>query len=102
MSKADEMFEKLGFKKICRKYRIIYAIKHDFLIPDSLITFYKKYKWVGANFNLDMQELKAINEKCKELGWIEDKSKQSNLKVIIDGIDTDKIIEETRKEMKEE
>lgn len=71
MSKADEMFENLGYTKEVRKKHIRYFIKNGFLLPDSEISFDRNYKWVSANFNLDMQELQAINQKCKELGWIE-------------------------------
>ena len=64
---ADEMFEKLEYKrKVTRRY-IVYYIKNGILIPDSRIIFDKRYKWVSANFNLDMQELQAINKKVKEL-----------------------------------
>ena len=71
MSKADEKFENFGYeRKVTRRY-IIYYIKNGILITDSRIIFDKRYKWVSANFNLDMQELQAINEKVKELGWNE-------------------------------
>ena len=72
MSKADKMFENLGFQKEVRKKQTRYFIKNRLLIPDSEIIFNKKYKWVSSNFNLDMQELQAINGKCKELKWIEE------------------------------
>ena len=69
MSKADEMFEELGyinhfevsnaevFKKGCRNYF-------------RQIAFNKTTKSVMVNYYLSMQELKAINEKCKELNWL--------------------------------
>lgn len=72
MSEADEMFEKLDYKKIEKSNKIIYREKMGLLIPNAEIVFYKNDKWIGVNFNLDMQELKAINLKCKELGWIEE------------------------------
>lgn len=47
MSKADEMFKKLGYKSFTK-----ISCYHD----------------AG---DITMQELQAINLKCKELGWIE-------------------------------
>ena len=70
MSEADEMFEKLDYKKIEKSNKIIYREKMGLLIPIAEIVFYKNNKWIRVNFNLDMQELKAINKKCEELGWI--------------------------------
>ena len=67
---ADEMFEKLDYKKIEKSNKIIYREKMGLLIPNAEIVFYKNNKWIGVNFNLDMQELKAINKKCEELEWI--------------------------------
>ena len=65
MSKADEMFDELGYiKKHDNRRHIVYKLGL------TTIEFTHKNKWVFANCNLDMQELKAINEKCKELGWL--------------------------------
>ena len=82
MSKADEMFEKLGFEK---KYQLNTYNK----IWGQL--FYNKKSMVNISFDYErhlicayitpydkqeqpayitMQELQAINEKCKELGWV--------------------------------
>lgn len=64
MSKADEIFDKLGYeKKHDNKRRITYKNRL------GKIEFYQKNKWIYISFNLDMQELQAINEKVKELGW---------------------------------
>lgn len=69
MSKADEMFEKLGYEKDDTGDEIIYQKNnHE-------ICFYLNRQnfdcgcGIGRDF-ITMQELKAINEKCKELGWI--------------------------------
>lgn len=76
MSKADEMFKELGYEKeteydyefIYRKYE-----KHIF----KFIRFWKLDKEVikqdedGRYMGISMQELQAINEKVKELGWID-------------------------------
>lgn len=67
MSKADEMFDEIGYEKIHdNKRRITY--KNFF----GKIEFYMKNKWIYTNFNIEMQELQAINEKVKELGWIDE------------------------------
>lgn len=77
MSKADEMFEKLGYKKkihINSQKEEIDLIGYDkgedkIAIEDSSLVFLKKPKMITTNIIIDMKELQAINEKCKELGW---------------------------------
>lgn len=54
MSKADEIFEGLGYTKEVRKKHIRYFIKNGFLIPDSEISFDRNYK-------------QALKEKAQEL-----------------------------------
>lgn len=68
MSKADEMFDELGYeKKHDNRRHIVY--KMGYL---SQIEFLIKNRWVDiGDMRMSMQELQAINEKCKELGWIE-------------------------------
>lgn len=87
MSKADTMFEELGYKKeesfnlisfdkeFNDKYRGFNKNKKTFKCLYTITfdidnkTFYK-----GSNCRhntITMQELQAINQKCKELGWIE-------------------------------
>lgn len=83
MSKADEMFEELGYEKkkqldIYEKVwgELFYNIKNmlniSFDYEGKLVSSYIK-----ANDDIEevayitMEELQAINEKCKELGWIE-------------------------------
>lgn len=73
MSKADEMFEELGYSKLSEvgnnERVIIYRntkgkyIQFNHLVKK--VSLEGNYKWV------DMQELQAINEKIKELGWNE-------------------------------
>ena len=78
MSKADEIFEELGYKKEDRKngYGSIWGVQYTNKKEDIEIIFDYTDKQVctGALSNepiyIDMQELQAINEKCKELGWI--------------------------------
>lgn len=71
MSKADEMFEELGYKKLSGEttevFRLTRANKNiAFSNLINRIRIYGQYDFI------DMQELKAINEKVKELGWIEE------------------------------
>ena len=80
MSKADEMFEELGYEKQEDKYRIEYSLKQNFthFIVIKRICFYKIERdivieqWnvteaITISVNITMQELQAINEKVKEL-----------------------------------
>lgn len=84
MNNADKMFEELGYKKIEDKYNIDFNKLYKFNSGDKInekIRFCKLDKYVHIeNYNYDsgitfgkylnMQELKAINKKCEELGWI--------------------------------
>lgn len=72
MSKADKMFEKLGYEKIYEddlftqydgKVTNIEISKNEVLINKKT-----KYKTVI----LTRPELQAINLKCKELGWLDE------------------------------
>lgn len=69
MSKADEMFEKLGYENgtghnLGDGEKYIYYEGHY-----NRILFYKKSKKININGSFTIQELQAINEKVKELGW---------------------------------
>lgn len=71
---ADEMFEKLGYKKSYTQLKDIKYYKDD----DNVIyfrevkkSFNKSGEYDGMCDYISMQELQAINQKCKELGWIE-------------------------------
>jgi hypothetical protein len=76
MSKADEMFEKLGYKKT---YSVMdddvlmigYGLNEE-PVEESEIIFLKKAKKIIIGISIGMQELQAINEKCKELGWLDE------------------------------
>lgn len=74
MSKADEMFKKLGYENIRNKvgntFTVIYAKgdKRIAFFTDKTIDCYNYYD--GSDY-ITMQELQAINEKVKELGWNE-------------------------------
>lgn len=73
MSKADEMFEKLRYKKSETDNTIRYKYKET-LLEDKFefeIFFSKisKLVFIKGKDGINMQELQAINEKVKELGW---------------------------------
>ena len=71
MSKADEMFEELGFiKTIDSEDFIEYERKDN---PFKTITFLKDCKRINIDRikYLGKRRLQAINEKVKELRWIE-------------------------------
>ena len=72
MSKADEMFEKLGYKKEEHHYHCGNTIDYENLENGTAIDFMLENKWVKVwHITISMQELQAINEKVKELGWEE-------------------------------
>lgn len=82
MSKADEMFEELGYRNKELSYEIRYVRKFKLKRPRHII-FSKLDKQIAVceentielAVNKDwfsMQELQAINQKCKELGWIDE------------------------------
>ena len=86
MSEADKLFEELGYEKIEDKYNIDFNKIYQFTNGDKIreqIKFCKLDKYIhieNYNFNigitfgkfLNMQELQAINKKCKELGWLDE------------------------------
>ena len=82
MSKADEMFEELGFIKTKdTDTEIIYeynaTILGDRLTQTILIAkigkiIFSYHKESNEKMGIGLQELQAINEKVKELGWNED------------------------------
>ena len=68
MSKADEMFEELGYRKSLNKIGDTFGYKSY----DKQIVFYETKEIIKFDENYDvegitMQELQAINEKVKEL-----------------------------------
>ena len=73
MSKADEAFRKIKYEKIedpkILKYENINKNKRIYFIKRTVrCSFYNVSGEYPAYLN--MQELKAIQMKCKELGWI--------------------------------
>lgn len=80
MSEADKMFEELGYKKKQETKDFVLYTKNELVI-----SIHKKDKTIGINTDtgeeifgntiydyteISMQELQAIQMKCKELGWI--------------------------------
>ena len=77
MSEANKLFDELGYKKIKENHdgwwTIIYNsddLSIEFTSDKELIITNKNINY--ENVILNMQELKAINKKCLELGWIEE------------------------------
>lgn len=71
---AKEMFEKLGYKKIADSINwVIYNFDEIFEIR-----FYKPQQDISIYYydetlnSLDMEELQAINQQAKELGWLDE------------------------------
>ena len=74
---ADEMFEELEYKKWSNDDCIMYMkdlFMITFIMPNKrFITEYKQgdYNFPKIRpFEISMQELQAINKKCKEMNWI--------------------------------
>ena len=74
MSEADKIFEELGYKKILIKRN--FGCIYEYEKADKIISFYNNktfaiYNYIDSFEYCNMQELQAIIQKCKELGWIE-------------------------------
>lgn len=88
MSKADEMFEKLGYKKKNQLdtygniwgelfYNIKNMVNISFDYEGRLVSPYiKSNDNYEQSAYITMQELQVINEKVKELGWIDNTTKR--------------------------
>lgn len=76
MSKADEMFKELGYKKLNKK-ELKSSFEDDFLelllcayeAPMYNFVYFFKDETVQFTTSKNLQELQAINEKVKELKW---------------------------------
>ena len=69
MKSAKEMFEELGYKEDWdNEYGIRYSNEED----NSYIYFYRYWQKIEALHDITMEELKAINQQCKELRWLDD------------------------------
>lgn len=70
MSKADEMFEELGYKIAISNGNYIKYKKDDdnvYYFNKDVKEYYKSGEYDGMCGNTTIQELQAINEKVKEL-----------------------------------
>ena len=71
MSKADEMFKELGYKKYDQLSEIVY-IKNDYnIIIFNLIENNFHKTGICMYDYISNEELTAINEKVKELDWLD-------------------------------
>lgn len=78
MSKADEMFEKLGYKKKEKGQYIEYVKVNNSVREEYVISFMMETimatlyvdGYIKKPLALEIRELQAINEKYKELKWI--------------------------------
>lgn len=71
MSKADKMFEELGYIKQEKEWEEDEQVHYiTYISNDTLIEFSLDSKYINITSIVNMQELKAINQKCKELGWL--------------------------------
>jgi hypothetical protein len=72
---ADEMFEELGYEKSFKPFDYIKYYKDDdnvFHFNYISQDFNKSGEYDGMCDDITMQELQAINKKCKEMNWLGD------------------------------
>ena len=77
-SKADGMFKELGYKMKQKGQYIEYVKVDNSVKEEYVISFMMKTVMATLYVNgylkkplaLEIRELQAINEKCKELGWL--------------------------------
>ncbi len=80
MKNADDMFKELGYRIIEFKSDtyIVYGYKKRLMgdLIEHTITFRMSPKLVlfDGIKGFGVEELKAINEKCKELGWLNERN----------------------------
>ena len=74
---AREMFENLWYTKHVYDNRVVYEsgsyIMRDiieFNLKDGIVYSYTEYEAGNAIKGLTVNELKAVNQQMKELGWI--------------------------------
>jgi len=68
MSEVDKLFEVLGYIKADMSHQSYVVYFNEC----NEINFWLKDKTISATIDeITMQELKAINKKCEELGWNE-------------------------------
>lgn len=66
---AKEMFEKLGYELDESYTHLTYVDKKN--EDEDYICFYEYTEKIGiGKYTISSEELKAINQQCKELGWL--------------------------------
>lgn len=71
---AKEMFEELGYECLETEYNIYYYLEFRDYGDDTFdlgIKFDFSNQEIFCELDIDIPLLKAINQQCKELGWIE-------------------------------
>lgn len=78
MTNAEKMFEELGYTKVMKKTYDRYDRIEQVGTPTTVLMVdrhektFAKFSDGGYGAYITIPELKAINEKCKELGWLND------------------------------
>ena len=82
MTNADKLFKELGYEKRETDFYITYRKEYE--THTAYIEFNKAQKIISTTIiekepegngiwqDFNAQKIKAINEKCKELGWLDD------------------------------
>ena len=79
---AKEMFKELGFKQTTNNVECIKYFRDDdragcaHVVFDLLCETIKPIH--ACDYELTLDELKAINQQCKELGWLEEEKSETN------------------------
>lgn len=74
MTKAEKMFKELGYEKGYLLDNIVYETED----MQNMIGFYASDKTFYAQWQIEpksitIEELKAINQQVKELGWLDER-----------------------------
>lgn len=75
MSEADKMFEELGYEVSNSEFVEKLNTTTNTVVDNGyiqIIFYNNKTIYIDADDIMNMQELKAINLKCKELGWVKE------------------------------
>ena len=81
---AEQMFKELGYEKSEYLSGIKYELKIEtiyeytnvisFIVDDKIVDFsyYDGFEDGESGLSINMDELKAVIQQCKELGWLDD------------------------------
>lgn len=67
--KAEEMFKKLGYKKVFRN-RLFIEYEGAMEVEYFRFDLTRKTMTFG-DYTTSIDELKAVNKQCEELGWLD-------------------------------